>query len=62
MLRYLAVFGLGWFLGTDMGKKVAVNVGKNCVPLIEKELGLNIVKPLQELIKEPEHKEKKKND
>ena len=36
MLRYLAVFGLGWFLGTDMGKKVAVNVGKNCVPLIEK--------------------------
>jgi hypothetical protein len=62
MLRYLTALGLGWFLYTETGRKTAMNIGRNSLPLIEKELGIKIVEPLRELTKEPERKEKKKND
>ena len=46
--------GLGWFVYTKTGRKTAKNIALNCLPLLEKELGIKIKEPLQELIKNHE--------
>jgi hypothetical protein len=55
------MLGAGWFIYTKTGRKTAMNICKNCVPLIEKELGMPILKPIKELTKDPET-EVKDND
>lgn len=61
MFRSLIMLGAGWFIYTKTGRKTAMNICKNCVPLIEKELGMPILKPIKELTKDPET-EVKDND
>ena len=57
MFKYLMSLGAGWFIYTKTGRKTAKNIAINCLPLLEKELGIKIKEPLQELIKD--HKEVK---
>lgn len=54
------MLGIGWFVYTKTGRKTAVNICKNCMPMIEKELGIKIVEPIKQLTKDP--KEKKEDD
>lgn len=54
MLRSLVMLGAGWFIYTKTGRKTAMNICRNCVPLIEKELGVKILEPIKELTKNPE--------
>lgn len=61
MFRSLVMLGAGWFVYTKTGRKMAMNICRNCVPLLEKELGMQILKPIKELTKDPE-KEVKDND
>ena len=52
--------GAGYFIYTKSGRKIAKNICINCVPMLEKELGLEIMKPIKELTKDPT--EVKNND
>lgn len=54
MFKYLMSLGVGWFIYTKTGRKTAKNIAVNCLPLLEKELGIKIKEPLQELIKDPD--------
>lgn len=58
MLRSLVMLGAGWFIYTKTGRKTACNICRNCMPLLEKELGISIVEPIKELIKDPDEKPK----
>lgn len=60
MFRTLLSLGAGYFIYTKSGRKIAKNVCINCLPYIEKELGMEIMKPIKELTKDPE--EVKKDD
>ena len=57
MFRSLVMLGAGWFIYTKTGRETAKNICMNCIPLLEKELGISIIKPIQELTKAPEKKE-----
>ena len=61
MFRSLVMLGAGWFIYTKTGRKTAKNICINCLPMLEKELGIKIAQPLKELTKDPE-KEIKEND
>lgn len=54
MLKNLLLIGAGWFIYTREGRKVATTVGKNLIPLAEKELGISIVEPIKKLFQEKE--------
>lgn len=56
MFRSLVMLGAGWFIYTKTGRKTACNICRNCVPLIEKELGIKIIDPIKELTKAPDEK------
>lgn len=56
MFKNLVMLGAGWFIYTKTGRKTAKNICMNCVPLLEKELGVKIIEPLKELTKDPESK------
>ena len=60
MFRTLMALGAGYFIYTKSGRKMAKNICINCVPMLEKELGLEITKPIKELTKDPT--EVKNND
>lgn len=60
MFRTLLSLGAGYFIYTKTGRKIAKNIAVNAMPLIEKELGIDILKPIKELTKDP--KEGEKND
>ena len=51
---YRTVVGLlaGWFLYTKTGRHTAKNIYRNALPMLEKELGVSIIKPIKELIKD----------
>lgn len=53
MFRSLVMLGAGWFIYTKTGRKTAKNICMNCVPIIEKELGVKIIDPIKELTKDP---------
>ena len=53
MLKDLIMFGMGWFIYTKTGRKTAKNICMNCIPYIEKEMGIQILKPIKELTKDP---------
>lgn len=53
MFKNLIMLGAGWFIYTKTGRKTVMNICKNCVPLLEKELGIKIIEPIKELTKEP---------
>lgn len=55
MLRTLIAIGAGWFIYTKTGRKTAKNICMNCIPYVEKELGIKILEPIKELTKEPEN-------
>lgn len=58
MLRdFVLIFGAGWLIYTEAGRKTAKNVCLNALPLLEKEFKISIIKPLKELTKEPKEKE-----
>lgn len=58
MLRDLILtFGAGWLIYTKAGRRTVKNVCSNALPLLEKELKINIIKPLKELTKDPKEKE-----
>ena len=52
MLRSLVMLGAGWFIYTKTGRHTAKNIALNLVPYIEKECGIEILKPIRELTKE----------
>lgn len=52
MFRSLIGLGAGWFLYTKTGRRTAKNICLNLVPYIEKECGISILKPIQELTKD----------
>ena len=54
MFRTLLSLGMGYFIYTKSGRKMAKNIAINAMPLIEKELGVEILKPIKELTKDPE--------
>ena len=54
MFKYLMSLGAGWFIYTKTGRKTAKNIAINCLPLLEKELGIKIKEPLLDLIKDPD--------
>lgn len=56
MFRSLLMLGAGWFIYTKPGRHMAKNICLNCLPYIEKELGIDIQKPIRELTKEPMEK------
>lgn len=60
MFRSLVMLGAGWFIYTKTGRKTAKNICINCLPMLEKELGIKIMQPLKELTKDPT--EAKNND
>lgn len=62
MFRSLVMLGAGWFIYTKTGRKTAKNICLNCVPLIEKELGVKIIDPIKELTKDPVKREEVKNE
>jgi hypothetical protein len=47
------MLGAGWFIYTKTGRKTAKNICINCLPMLEKELGVKIMQPLKELTKDP---------
>jgi hypothetical protein len=53
MFRSLVMLGAGWFIYTKAGRKTAKNICVNCLPMLEKELGIKIMQPLKELTKDP---------
>jgi hypothetical protein len=53
MFRSLVMLGAGWFIYTKTGRKTAKNICINCLPMLEKELGVKIMQPLKELTKDP---------
>ena len=53
MIKSFMMFGLGWFVYTKTGRKTAKNICINCVPYLEKELGIKIIDPIKELTKDP---------
>ena len=57
MFRTLLSLGAGYFIYTKSGRKMAKNIAINAMPLIEKELGLEILNPIKELTKDPENKD-----
>ena len=61
MFRSLLVLGAGWFLYTKTGRETAKNICLNCVPYIEKELGIKIKEPIEALIKPPANKKEIEN-
>ncbi|MGN1125553.1 MAG: hypothetical protein ACI4S3_07390 [Candidatus Gastranaerophilaceae bacterium] len=62
MFKNLVMLGAGWFIYTKEGRKTAKNICMNCVPLLEKELGIKIMEPIKELTKEPKDKVKDYGD
>ena len=54
MFRTLLSLGMGYFIYTKSGRKMAKNIAINAVPLIEKELGIEILNPIKELTKDPD--------
>lgn len=58
MFRSLAGICAGWFIYTKTGRKTAKNICLNCLPYIERELGVKIIEPIKELTKDPENKKK----
>ena len=54
MLRTLLSLGMGYFIYTKSGRKIAKNIAINAMPLIEKELGIEILNPIKELTKDPD--------
>ena len=54
MLRTLLSLGMGYFIYTKSGRKMAKNIAINAMPLIEKELGIEILNPIKELTKDPD--------
>ena len=46
------MLGAGWFIYTKTGRHTAKNIMINSVPYLEKELGIEIMKPIRELTKE----------
>lgn len=54
MFRTLLSLGAGYFIYTKTGRKIAKNIAVNAVPLIEKELGIEILNPIKNLTKDPE--------
>jgi hypothetical protein len=54
MFRTLLSLGAGYFIYTKTGRKIAKNIAVNAMPLLEKELGIEILKPIKELTKDPE--------
>ena len=61
MFRTLLSLGAGYFIYTKTGRKIAKNIAVNAMPLIEKELGIETLNPIKELVKEPKT-EVKEND
>jgi len=61
MFRSLVMLGAGWFIYTKTGRKTAKNICVNCLPLIEKELGISIIDPIKELTKNPDEKKEVRN-
>jgi hypothetical protein len=57
MFRTLLSLGAGYFIYTKSGRKMAKNIAINAMPLIEKELGIEILNPIKELTKDPENKD-----
>ena len=55
MLRTLLSLGMGYFIYTKSGRKMAKNIAINAMPLIEKELGIEILNPIKELTKDPDN-------
>ena len=55
MFRTLLSLGMGYFIYTKSGRKIAKNIAINAMPLIEKELGIEILNPIKELTKDPEN-------
>ena len=55
MLRTLLSLGMGYFIYTKSGRKIAKNIAINAMPLIEKELGIEILNPIKELTKDPDN-------
>lgn len=53
MFKSLVMLGAGWFIYTKSGRKTAKNICINCIPMLEKELGIKIIKPIKELTKDP---------
>lgn len=53
MFRSLLALGAGWFLYTKKGREMAKNICLNCIPYVEKELGIKIKEPIEALIKTP---------
>ena len=53
MFKSLVMLGAGWFIYTRSGRKTAKNICINCIPMLEKELGIKIIKPIKELTKDP---------
>ena len=53
MFRSLIMLGAGWFIYTKTGRKTAKNICINCIPMLEKEFGIKIIKPIKELTKDP---------
>ena len=51
MLKSLAMLGVGWFIYTKTGRKTAKNICINCVPYLEKELGIKIKELAPNLLK-----------
>lgn len=52
MLRGLIGLGAGWFIYTKTGRHLAKNICLNVMPYLEKELGIEIIKPIKELTKD----------
>lgn len=61
MFREIVALGAGWFLYTKKGREIAKNVCLNCVPYIEKELGVKIKEPIEALVKPPADKKEMNN-
>lgn len=59
MFRSLLALGAGWFLYTKTGRETAKNICLNCIPYIEKELGIKIKAPIEALISPPANKKEK---
>lgn len=60
MFRTLLALGAGYFIYTKSGRKMAKNIAINAMPYVEKELGVDIIKPIQELTKDPIEEVKEK--
>lgn len=54
MFRSLIGLGAGWFVYTKTGRRLAKNICLNLLPYIEKECGVEIIKPIRELTKDVE--------